>query len=218
MKIGIIGAGMIGGTLARRFIAVGHEVFLANSRGPETLARLAAETHAHAVTAFEAARAGEVVVVTIPLVRVRDLRKDLFAGVPDGVVVVDACVHEGERLEPATPGEGRGDRLQPHSRILRRRALVHDQIRVDRLEHQPLGGGHLAQTGQITPRKNAQVRVRQEAPLERPLAHPHHVRSEVRKPVLREARRHLRVDLGLLAREHQQFFDVVARDRAVKQL
>ena len=89
MKIGIIGAGMIGGTLARRFTAVGHEVFVANSRGPETLAQLAAETHARAVTAFEAARAGEVVVVTIPQVRVRDLRKDLFAGVPDDVVVVD---------------------------------------------------------------------------------------------------------------------------------
>ena len=91
MKIGIIGAGMIGGTLARRFIAVGHEVFLANSRGPDTLARLATETHAHAVTAFEAARAGEVVVVTIPLVRVRDLGKDLFTGVPDDVVVVETC-------------------------------------------------------------------------------------------------------------------------------
>lgn len=39
MKIGIIRAGMIGGTLARRFAAVGHEVFVANSRGPETLAQ-----------------------------------------------------------------------------------------------------------------------------------------------------------------------------------
>ena len=36
MKIGIIGAGQIGGTLARRFTALGHQVFIANSRGPET--------------------------------------------------------------------------------------------------------------------------------------------------------------------------------------
>lgn len=89
MKIGIIGAGQIGGTLTRRLTALGHEVFVANSRGPETLAKLAAETGAHAVRPAEAARAGEVVVVTIPERNIRDLPKDLFAGVPDSVVVVD---------------------------------------------------------------------------------------------------------------------------------
>ncbi len=46
MKIGIIGAGQIGGTLTRRFTALGHDVFVANSRGPETLSDLAAETGA----------------------------------------------------------------------------------------------------------------------------------------------------------------------------
>ena len=50
MKIGIIGAGQIGGTLARRLTALGHEVFVANSRGPETLSHLAAETGATAVS------------------------------------------------------------------------------------------------------------------------------------------------------------------------
>jgi hypothetical protein len=44
MKIGIIGAGQIGGTLTRRLTALGHKVFVANSRGPETLSELAAET------------------------------------------------------------------------------------------------------------------------------------------------------------------------------
>jgi predicted dinucleotide-binding enzyme len=89
MKIGIIGAGHIGGTLTRRFAALGHEVFVANSRGPETLADLASETGAKAVTVSEAARAGQVVVVTIPLKNVQQLPRDLFAGVPEGVVVVD---------------------------------------------------------------------------------------------------------------------------------
>ena len=89
MKIGIIGAGQIGGTLTRRFTALGHEVSVANSRGPETLADLAAETGANAVSVREAARAGEVVVVTIPEAAVRDLPDDLFDGVPDDVVVVD---------------------------------------------------------------------------------------------------------------------------------
>ena len=42
MKIGMIGAGQIGGTLTRRFTALGHEIFVANSRGPKTLSDLAA--------------------------------------------------------------------------------------------------------------------------------------------------------------------------------
>lgn len=89
MKIGIIGAGQIGGTLTRRWTALGHEVFVANSRGPETLAGLAAETGAKAVSVREAARAGEVVVVTIPQAKIRNLPKDLFAGIPASVIVVD---------------------------------------------------------------------------------------------------------------------------------
>jgi predicted dinucleotide-binding enzyme len=89
MKIGIIGAGHIGGALTRRFSALGHEVFVANSRGPATLRDLAAETGATPVTARQAARSGKVVVVTIPEGHIPDLPKDLFDGVPDDVVVVD---------------------------------------------------------------------------------------------------------------------------------
>ena len=89
MKIGIIGAGQIGGTLTRRLAALGHDVSVANSRGPETQAELARETGATAVTARDAARAGELVIVTIPEGKIPNLPKDLFAGVPDDVVVVD---------------------------------------------------------------------------------------------------------------------------------
>ncbi len=89
MRIGIIGAGQIGGTLARRFAALGHEVSIANSRGPETLAALAKETGVKPATVQEAARAGEVVVVTIPVKNVALLPGNLFGGVPADVVVVD---------------------------------------------------------------------------------------------------------------------------------
>lgn len=89
MKIGIIGAGQIGGTLTRRLAQLGHEVFVANSRGPSSLARLTKETGAKAVTVREAARAGPVVVVTIPEAKIRDLPKDLFEGVAPDVVVID---------------------------------------------------------------------------------------------------------------------------------
>ena len=89
MRIGIIGAGHIGGTLTRRLSALGHDVSVANSRGPETLKDLAAETGAKPVTVKEAARAGDVVIVTIPLKNVARLPRDLFAGVPESVVIVD---------------------------------------------------------------------------------------------------------------------------------
>lgn len=89
MNIGIIGAGNIGGNLTRRFQELGHKVFVANSRSPETLADLAAETGATPVTVEEAARSGDVVIVTIPEKNTPSLPRDLFAGVPDNVVVVD---------------------------------------------------------------------------------------------------------------------------------
>jgi 8-hydroxy-5-deazaflavin:NADPH oxidoreductase len=89
MKIGIIGAGNIGGTLTRRFRQLGYEVFVANSRGPETLADLARETGAKPVTIAEAAHAGEVVIVTIPERNIPTLPKNLFADVAKDVAVVD---------------------------------------------------------------------------------------------------------------------------------
>ena len=89
MKIGIIGAGNIGGTLARRLAALKHQVSVANSRGPESLAAFARETGARAVTVEEAARAGDVVIISIPLKSIARLPRDLFKGVPDSVVVVD---------------------------------------------------------------------------------------------------------------------------------
>ena len=89
MKIGIIGAGQIGGTLARRLTKLGHDISIANSRGPESLAALAKETGAKPVTVKQAARAGEIVIVTIPMKSIPRLPRDLFNGVPDNVVVVD---------------------------------------------------------------------------------------------------------------------------------
>ena len=89
MRIGIIGTGQIGGTLARRLTALGHQVFVANSRGPASLADLARESGATPVSVSEAAHSGDVVIVTIPEKNIAKLPGDLFAGVPDSVVVVD---------------------------------------------------------------------------------------------------------------------------------
>ncbi|MGD9960169.1 NADPH-dependent F420 reductase [Nocardioides sp.] len=67
--IGLIGAGHIGSTVARLAVDAGHQVVLSNSRGPETLTDLVAELgpQARAATAAEAAEAGDIVVVTVPL-------------------------------------------------------------------------------------------------------------------------------------------------------
>jgi predicted dinucleotide-binding enzyme len=89
MNIGIIGAGNIGGNLARRFRGLGHKVFVANSRGPQSLADLAAETGATPVPFTEAAQRAGVLIVTIPEKNIPNLPRALFAGVPNSVVVVD---------------------------------------------------------------------------------------------------------------------------------
>jgi predicted dinucleotide-binding enzyme len=89
MKIGIIGSGNIGSALTRRFATAGHQVFVANSRGPQTLTKLAAETGAKPVNVQEAAHAGDVVVVTIPEKNISSLPADLFKDVPASVVVID---------------------------------------------------------------------------------------------------------------------------------
>src|SRR3982750_4193036 len=89
MKIGILGAGNIGGNLTRRLSALGHQVFVANSRGPETLANLARETGAIAVTARDAASQGQIIITSIPLKNIPKLPRDLFADTPASAVIVD---------------------------------------------------------------------------------------------------------------------------------
>ncbi len=93
--IGLIGAGNIGSQVARLALAAGHDVVVSNSRGPETLADLVAELgpNARAGTAEEAATAGEIVVVTVPLRAI-----DAVPVAPlDGKVVIDTNNYYPER-------------------------------------------------------------------------------------------------------------------------
>ena len=89
MEIGIIGAGNIGGNLARRLTALGHAVRIANSRGPETLVQLAEETGARAVDATVAAQGADLVIVTIPEKGIPTLPPGVLNGAADGAPVVD---------------------------------------------------------------------------------------------------------------------------------
>lgn len=80
--IGLIGAGHIGGQVARLAVANGYAVVISNSRGPETLAPLVAELgpNARAATAADAAAAGDIVVVTVPLKNYREVPVAPLAG------------------------------------------------------------------------------------------------------------------------------------------
>jgi predicted dinucleotide-binding enzyme len=79
---GFIGSGNIGSTVARLAVQAGHQVVLSNSRGPETLTDLVERLgdNARAATATEAAEAGDVVLVTIPLKAYRDVPVEPLRG------------------------------------------------------------------------------------------------------------------------------------------
>jgi hypothetical protein len=89
MRIGIIGAGNIGGTLTRRLRQLGHEVRVANSRDPETLADLAAETGATPVWAADAATDADLVIVSIPQKNVPDLAPGIVKGAKPAAPVIE---------------------------------------------------------------------------------------------------------------------------------
>lgn len=104
MKIGIVGAGNIGGALAHRFRAAGHDVTIANSRGPGSLAALATETGATAGTVNDAVAGAEVVVVTIPLSKIPELPNSLFADASAGLVVIDTSNYYPRQRDGLLPG------------------------------------------------------------------------------------------------------------------
>jgi 8-hydroxy-5-deazaflavin:NADPH oxidoreductase len=89
LKIGVIGAGNIGSALTRHFTRLGHDVVVANSRDPESLAGLARKTGAKAVTSAAAARGRDLVVVTIPEREIPNLPPGLFKGAPESLIVID---------------------------------------------------------------------------------------------------------------------------------
>ena len=89
MKIGIIGTGNIGGALARRFRATGHDVAIANSRGPASLQALARETGARPVSIDDVVQGAELVVVAIPMTKFASLPAQLFAHATPDLIVVD---------------------------------------------------------------------------------------------------------------------------------
>ncbi|MBI5160969.1 MAG: NAD(P)-binding domain-containing protein [Micrococcales bacterium] len=122
--IGIIGAGNIGQAVAEAVIARGHDVVIANSRGPETLGDLVARLgdRATAGTIEQAAGAGELVLLAIPLAKETELEPSLFAG----KIVIDADNYypqrDGDIADLADGTETSAGRLQamlPDARVVK---------------------------------------------------------------------------------------------------
>ncbi|MEG4628158.1 NAD(P)-binding domain-containing protein [Microcoleus sp. AR_TQ3_B6] len=107
LKIGILGAGNIGKTLARKLAQAGHDVKVANSRGPETIPADALESGARAVTSAEAVQDVEVVILSINPTSYSKVAP-LFAGLPEDTVVMDTSNYHpvrDNRIEAIDAGQ-----------------------------------------------------------------------------------------------------------------
>ena len=93
MRLGIIGAGLVGAGVARLAVAAGHQVTIANSRGPEFLAGLCTDIGCEAGTSQGAAMAGELVLIAVPLSQLAALPADALAD----KIVLDANNYYPER-------------------------------------------------------------------------------------------------------------------------
>lgn len=109
MDIGIVSSGQIGSTLASQLAELGHQVSIANSRGPASLATLAADIGATAATVKQAARARDIVILAVPEKSVWQLPRDIFATTK--AVIVDAGNYYPSR-DSRIPEIERGQRRQ----------------------------------------------------------------------------------------------------------
>jgi predicted dinucleotide-binding enzyme len=107
MKIGILGTGHIGKTLVKELSGAGHDVKVANSRGPQTVDQELLSSGARAVTTEDALEDVEVVILSIPLNRIRDVAP-LVAQLPEEAVVIDTSNYypfRDDRIEAIEAGQ-----------------------------------------------------------------------------------------------------------------
>ncbi|MBD2041163.1 NADPH-dependent F420 reductase [Microcoleus sp. FACHB-672] len=107
MKIGILGTGHIGKTLARKLSAAGHDVKVANSRGPETIEADVLAFGARAVSTAEAVEDVDAVILSIPLNRIPTIAP-LIANLPAETVVIDTSnyyPHRDDKIDAIEAGQ-----------------------------------------------------------------------------------------------------------------
>ncbi len=103
MKIGVIGIGQMGGTLARRWSGKGHSLRVANSRGPEAVKAFADEIGAEAADIYGAVEGADVVLLAIPFPAVAKLPRDLFNRAAQGVLIIDTGNYYPDVRDPHIP-------------------------------------------------------------------------------------------------------------------
>ena len=113
MKIGIIGTGAIGSTLARKFSAAGHQVMVTNTRDMSTLRAIAADLGADAATLEDVVKDVEVIIFSIPFKAYKDLPKNLLQDVPQEVIIMDTS-----NYYPLRDGELPGLEGKPESEYI----------------------------------------------------------------------------------------------------
>ncbi|MBY4208076.1 NAD(P)-binding domain-containing protein [Rhodococcus fascians] len=107
MKIGILGAGSIGSLLSHRLASAGHDVMVANSRGPETITPAALRGGARAVEAIDAVSDVDVLILSVPLNRLPDIAS-LVAQAPTDAIVIDTSnyyPHRDQRIVSIDDGQ-----------------------------------------------------------------------------------------------------------------
>ncbi|MFS2042232.1 MULTISPECIES: NADPH-dependent F420 reductase [Rhizobium/Agrobacterium group] len=135
MKIGIIGAGMVGRAIGKLAVALGHSVMLSNSRGPQTLFSLSRSIGCQVGTVEEAAAFGELVVIAIPLAAYRSIPVEPL----EGKLVIDTNNYYFERdghIPELDSGETTTSEILarhlPRSRIVKAfNAIIMDDLEKD---------------------------------------------------------------------------------------
>ncbi|QUX91195.1 3-hydroxyisobutyrate dehydrogenase [Marinomonas sp. A3A] len=103
MKIGIIGTGSIGGTLAKICVEIGHDVNVSNSRGVEGVQSFADEIGAIAVDIYGAVHNADLIILSVPLPAISTLPKNLFEKVPQNVSIIDTSNYYPGLRDPRIP-------------------------------------------------------------------------------------------------------------------
>jgi len=104
MNIGIIGSGQIGSGVAAKFIKLGYNVSISNSRGPTSLKQLAEEIGVEAATVEDVVKNKEVIIIAIPEKSIPDLPTNLFSNLPKDTVVIDTGNYYPELRDGVLPG------------------------------------------------------------------------------------------------------------------
>jgi len=145
MRIGVIGAGLQGGTLAKKLAKAGHEVRVANTRGPESLKEFAKQTATIASALEDAATKSELIIIAIPFKNIPSLPKPLFKDQPDSTTIVDVSNYYPSWRDGQIPEVEAG--LSESEWVEKKVATIIDDLGFDALDIGPLSESWRQQPG-----------------------------------------------------------------------